>query len=588
MPRGLLALAIIIAISLSPLSGCNKKKGPKDPAKQPPPAASQEDRLKATQKLLSMIPANSPSIMAVLNWEHLLGLTGDIQGALKHTAQGQEILGKILSYSTSAPVPLPIGKEQMEHLGLDPSRPMAVYGGSTPVAIFSIKDARAFQTALATAYGKGTWKEVTVQGTSLKHLSGTRELFCMPMDRLSLCSPEAAGLVKAAKERPKQSVWSALATWQDQLGRAAALIGFSHPARLQGLAMIQREDDGLSANLRLSGPGLAPVSAMLGGKGSGTLLPLAGDAPTVIYLRTRVAMVLNAMRSVLPDLSKFELDPIRLQSALTGEVLLREAPGRKLALVLGCRDLKVSRAVMEAMVAMLQQTIKARAAAGQPIPLTVTAQGKEEKLRYLISVNAATGSLPIKVDLALAAGPAGILLGTSEAIDDLAGETAPANKQGSANTLLVGRFPMADPLSSLGKAAEGLLRSAGLPEGVSGQVNLARFLLDQMHGMSVTLSRSEPGQLLLNIRARTLHQQGLEGADQARALWIQALQARTAGEQAKAAELLKGLAKAHPKTRFGKRAAAPTPGLLGAMSTAILTRTALTAYRQYAARSKQV
>ena len=588
MPRGLFALAILLTLSLSALSGCNKKRGTTTTAK---PAAGQasttEDSLKAAEQILSMIPADSPSIMAVLNWGHLLQLTGDLQTALGHSAYGQEILGKIHDFSASAPVPLPIGKKEMEHLGLDPARPMAVFGGATPMAIFSIKDASAFQTTLATAYGKGSWKEVTVQGAKLQHLSGTRQLFCLPKDRLSICSPDSDGLVKATQQRPKHSVWSLLGPWQERLDRTSALIGFSHPKRLKALALVQREDDGLSASLRLAGPGLAPVQAMLGGKGAGTLLPLAGEAPTVLYLRTKVAMVLNAINSVVPNLSELKLDPIRLQSGLTGEVLLQETTDRQLALILGCRDPKVSLAVVEALAQVARETIKARTAAGQPVPIAITTTGQPESRRYTISVNAAVGSFPVKVDIVLAAGPPGILLGTAGAIQTLTGDKPPAGSRAGGDTLLLGRFPLADPLSPLGKAAEGLLRSAGLPGGVIKQVNLARFLLDQMYGVTVTLNRSGAAQHLLDLRLRTLHQQGGKGADQAREVWNKALLARAAGEQDKAAGLLKGLAKDHPGTRHGKRAANPRPGLLGAMATAVLTSAALPAYRQYINRSRQ-
>ena len=588
MPRGLFALAILFALSFSPLGGCKNKEG--SAAAPPPtaaPAASQGDLLKATEQLLSMIPADSPSIMAVLNWEQLLQLTGDLQKALGHTAQGQEILGKIHAFSASAPVPLPIGKKEMERLGLDPARPMAVFGGATPMVIFSIKDANAFQTTLATAYGKGSWKEVTIEGAKLQHLSGTRQLYCLPIDRLSVCSSEPTGLLKAAQERPKRSVWSVLGPWKKELERTSVLMGFSHPRRLKALALIQREDDGVSARMRLAGLGLGPIQAMLGGKGAATLLPLAGEAPTVVYLRTRVAMVLNALRSVLPDLNKLKLDPIRLQSGLTGEVLLRETSDRQLSLILGCRDPKVSQAVVEALAQLAQATIKARAAVGQPTPITITGAGKEDKRRYTISVNASVGSLPAKVDLTLAAGPTGILLGTAKAIQALA-ENKPSegNKAGGA-TLLMGRFPLGDPLSSLGKAAEGLFRSAGLPTAVVKQINLARFLLDQMAGVTVTLSRSGEDQLLLSLRPRSLHQQGVQGADQAREIWIKALLARAAGEQDKAAGLLKGLAADYPNTRHGARAANQSPGLLGAMTTAVLTSAALPAYQQYVTRSRQ-
>lgn len=591
MQRGLLALAILLAFSLSLAGGCTKKSKTKADSRPAGAAQTEEARLKAVEHLLAMIPADSPSVMALLNWEHLLRLTDDLRGVLGHTPQGRKLSDKVQAFSASAPIPLPISRKEMEKLGISSQLPMAVFGGASPVAVFSLREQKVFQQSVAAAYGKGVWKDATVDGVNLRHLTGARELFCVPRDRLFICSPDAAAVIKVSKERPSRSVWSVLGPWKQQLVTASALVGFNHPGRLQGLALVQQELDGLNVDLRLAGPVLAPAAAVLGGKGAGTLLPLAGDAPTALYLRTRVDGVLNALRAILPDFNKLKLDPISLQSGLTGEALLRETAGRKVAFLLGCRDFKISQAVVDAVAGVLKEAIKTRAAAGKPVPvaLALSREDKKKKSRqYTISVNSTAGSFPVKVDLTLAAGHLGIMLGTPKAVEALERTPAPKKMQRGAVPLLMGRFPLADPFAALGVLAEGLFRTAGLPDELTAHLSLARFLAEQMHGLTVTLSSQRAGGLVLGLRARTLHLQGDADADAARDLWIKMLLARGANEGDKATALRLELLKKYPKTRFGKRAADPSPGLLGALTTGILTSTALPAYRQYTTRTKQV
>ena len=588
--------ALILALTISIIPACNK--GKKTPAKSEE-AAPAEKQQKSFEQLLSMIPAGSPSVAVVLNWDHLLRLSSDVQGALKHSGTGQVLLGRIHSYSSTAPIPLPIGAREMKLLGLDPTEPMAVFGGAAPLAVFSLKDSAAFQDRLATAYGKATWKDSTFEGLKLRHLSGARELYCLPIDRSTICSPSAAALATAVKERPQQSIWSTLSEEdRGDLPLSAALIGFSHPTRMQGLALLKVEDDGVSARMRLGGRTVGQITSLLGGKGAGSLQSLTQDAPTVIYLRAQVSEVLNALRAMLPNLRQLGLDPIRLSASLTGELLLRETADRKLLLVLGSRDPAVSQIVVEALAALLKKlSPEQNTGGGAPsIPITITPEGKEGSHRYKIQFTSSAAGIPLKLTLGLAAGAQGVLLGSSDAVAALAKtasgkgkakEPGKGKNQGGNTTLLIARTPLADPLRQLNQATVALFKAAGLPEGIVENIQLARFLLDQMHGQTLTITSTAKDQVLLNLRWTTLHQHGIPGSNEARELWLKALAAQADGEPEKAKRILGTLVKEQGKTRFAKRAGDQRPSMLSALLTTVLASTALPAYQQYSTRSRQ-
>ena len=597
-------LALLLTLTLCLIPACNKKKKAAAPGAAAGAAGgaatASESRLKQLEQVLSMIPSDSPSVAVVANWSHLLRASDDLQGTLKHVDSGQVLLDRIVGFSASAPVPLPIGEREMTQLGFDPSKPMAVFGAASPVAIFSLKDSAAFQARLATAYGKGKWKDVTVAGFKLRHLSGARQLYCMPMDRRSICSPEAEPLVQVARGRPARSLWQSLTEEERrELARGTALVGCTDPRRLQGRALLRVEEDGLSAQLRLGGPAVGQVSRLLGGKGGGTLLKMAGDAPTAVYLRIQVSAVLNTLRAVLPDPRKLGLDPIRLQASLTGEVLLRETAERQLLAVLGCHDLAVSQSVVDTLAGALKGLTQQGGPEGAA-PVKVTASGDGERKRYVVELKPRAGGMPINLTLGLAAGPEGILVGSKEAVEALAGKGGEGKgakgkgkgkgegKGESAGVLLMARTPLGDPLRLMGPATDALFKAADLPGGVVENIRLARFLLDQMHGQTVTVSGAGKDQLLVNLRWTTLHQRGEEGADAARALWIKALSARADGDLEKAKRLLGNLVKDHGETRFAARAKDERPGVLGALFTAVLATNALPAYRRYVMRSRQV
>lgn len=585
--------AIILALAITLIPACsNKKKKAPTPGAEPA-ASSQVAHLKQLQQVLSIIPAGTASLVVVLDWEPLLRASADLQGALKHTGSGQALLDSIHDYSASAPVPLPIGRQELGRLGLDAAQPMAVFGAESPVAIFSLKDPSAFQKQLAAAYGKGKWKDVTHDGLKLRQLTGTRTLSCLPMDRRHICSPSPATLAQAVKVRPQQSVWNTLS--EDEradLARATALVGVNHPKRLQARAMLRVEDDGLSARVRGGGPAMSQFTALLGGKGgSAGLLDLAGNAPTAIYLRARVNGVLNALRALLPDLRQLDLDPIRLQASLTGEVLLRETADRKLLLVLGSHDLAVSRSVVEALAKLLK---KGQEAGGSPlagVPMTITPTGDKDHRLYQITASPRPGGIPLELKLGLAASGKGVLLGAVEAVKELAGEakgkSAGKGNESGAQVLAMARTPLADPLRRLGAAADVLFKTAGLPEGVMENIRLARFLLDQLHGQEAIVTSAGSGQVLLDMRWRTLHQRGVKGSDAARDLWIKGLTAFADGEADKAKRLLGNLVKEHGESRFAARAKEDRPGMLASLFTSLLTSTALPAYKQYLRRSMQ-
>lgn len=612
-PHRAWALVAIFALTLA-LAACSKKTEGPSPTGQTgerkAPAAGTtgggDNAAKepagdntATRQLLQMVPADAATVGAVLDWPRFYQLLGDLERTLNQTDLGKMLVKQTRLYSQNAPVPAPWTLDKFKELGLDPEGPMAVFGRDEPVVVFSLKNGPLFKKNLAAMWGKGkaSWTPRKVGRHQLEMLSGQRTIHCTMAGRQLICSTDEKALIAAVDRSHPRSLWDTLSEDQRaELVQATGLLAV-RSGELSGQMSLRVLDDGAVAQVRVSGPTLKRVVPLLGAKGPGTLLGLAKDADTVVYLRSNISGLLRMARGVVPSPRELGLDAVRMHAALTGEVLLVERPRGKAMMVVGSRDPKLSAAVVEALGERLSKRAKARGSA-----LKVTPVLRNEGKLYRVEVDATADGMPFKLDLGLAAAPAGILVGSFGLVEKEWQRTPPApsvfldalknprqKEAFAAGTVLASRSPLGDPLGPLAATVATLLRSglgAKAELAVKG-LQMGRFLLDQMNAQTIGVAREGAQGLRLTLHLATLHRRGNADDDKARELWQEALTARDAGQSEAYRKALATLADTYPDTRYGQlKARSETPSLLGTLLTSSMMATAVPAFMRYRQRSQ--
>jgi len=92
---------------------------------------------------------------------------------------------------------------------------------------------------------------------------------------------------------------------------------------------------------------------------------------------------------MLPAVAALELDPIRLQASLSGEVLLREDGARNLLFLLGCRDPGFAQEVVDSLATALRKQ-----AAEQGLPVKLVEEKEGQAKRYRLDLEVPGGSCP--------------------------------------------------------------------------------------------------------------------------------------------------------------------------------------------------
>ncbi len=573
---GLLLLGLLL---LQGAAGCRERG---ERAAAPPPAlAPQRDR---TQEVLSMIPAAPRLAAVVLDWRQLYTLRDALATALAQAQAGQRLVRMAQRASGRLPLPLPWTLQELSDLGVDPGGPAALFDRQGPILAFSLGDAEKFRSAVATPRGQQqrSWLRRTVEELEVEELQGGRRLACLHRPPLVFCGTDAAALVSAYRRRPQRSLWSSQTSSDQQRLSSAAAILASTGRSVSTLLTLQAEPDGVTLRLAATGPPLRRLTALSVSKGRPLLADQARRARGAIYARVDPAQVLGLARGRLPGPGALGIDPIALQAALTGELLLlqeADQADQKVLLVLGSRNPGFSREAVQALARQAGQLDLGEGAARVgPLP------GAGDDAR-LIRARVSAGGKPVDLELALAAGPEGIYIGSPGAVQERTRPPAPdqrpqppatpaAQPAFSANATLAGRLPLGDPLQALPTVAR-ILRTARLPPGIKQALLLVRLLLDQMQGLTFELLQERDDRVQGVLRLTTLHRDGQPQDDGARSLWLEALGAKYEGNEQKYSALKEKIKKTYPGTRF-VTGDAPPPSPLLDLAAGLLVQKVLT------------
>jgi hypothetical protein len=586
-------LAAVVAAA-----GCTRKqaKPGKGQAKKQEAAGAT-----STRELLKLIPADARTAVVVQDWPALYKLVGAVEGGLSGMELGRELLARARVLTGGLPITVPWNLAELRELGLDPEGPLAVYGKDQPLLLFSVKDEKLFWKEVAALAGRrgGKWTRQSAEGLDLRVLSGPLQAVCVPDGKRVLCSPNREAVLAAKKKKPARSLWGALSSLEQKVVSRATVVVAGTGHQVRGVGSLRVEGDGVTLRVRITGKPLQRLSTVLNTKGRPTLLSLAGDARTVIYGRLDLVSLMGMGKDLVPSLKKLGLDPIRLQARLTGEVLLMEGNDRSAALVVGSRDPSASREVVDVVARLLSAGASGKEK-GQRGGLEVTPAGDGI---YRIEAEAPIEGFPLKLSAGLAVGPVGIILGQWDAVKSLVRIQAP--KAGGATlgkalttpeekeafgkgAALAVRSYLGDPMGPFAPAVSKLLEGSGIPESARRGLNLGRYLLDLMHGVTLGLRQDSPEQVRLVLRLTTLHRDGQKDDDAARKLWLRGLESKYKGDDAAYSRVVETLAKKYAGTRYGGLKKRNQPTALGAAFAGLTAAVAIPAVVRYINRSQAV
>ncbi len=613
LPLGLLSLLTL----LSMLAACGKKAPPE--AKAGSGTGSARAASKAApaplpplpttvEGWLGLVPADAKVAAAVLDARKLLGVVSSLEDALKRLPFGGGLVAQAHAAAARAPVPVPWTAADLRKLGIDEQKPMLlVVRERMPLAYFGISDEAAFKknlAALATR-GAGSWKESSHDGVTLAALVGGPPLHCALAAGFGRCSPDPELVVQSLRKPPERSLWSALSADEQRLARSAhALL---HRGDQGGMIIGRVEADGLSLEGRVRGLPVARFGSLLGGASAGgpSLTALTRGARSAVRVRLSVEALAALSGRESEALAKVGLDPKELRAALTGEIVGVESP-EGVAVVLGCKDAAGAAKLVGALGALLERGVKQlekKEKKGKDRPsFKVRKATIAGRPAYRVQIESTRPELPLKVEVAIASGPLGLLLGAPAAVEPLAKLDAPPAPPASApvtpeeqrafdeRAVLSLRMGLGDPLAAAAPQLEAALASAGLPPQAKQGIDLARFMLDQLDGLTlgILLEPQSGGSLQFVLRLTTLHRDGVAADDKARDAWAKALQAKLGGDRAGFESALKQLAADHPSSRYGKLLERQKGGLLTVAATGVLAAVAIPAFLKYTRRAKLV
>jgi hypothetical protein len=606
---------LVLSLAFLLMSGCGKKPSVTPDAGAKATAAGKKAAAEPLAPLpttvegwIGLVPADAKVAAVVLDARKLLGVVGSLEGSLGRLPFGAGLVAQAHAVAARAPVPIPWNAAELRKLGIDEQKPiLLVVRERMPLALFGVSDEGVFKKNLAqiaTRGGGGSWKQSTHDGITLAALIGGPPLHCAFAPGSGRCSPDPELVVQSLRRAPEKSLWTALSAEEQRLARSAhALL---HRGDQGALVVARVEADGLSVEGRARGLPLARFGSLAAqGAGSTKLLALTRGARSALRLRLSVEALAALSARESEALAKVGLDPKDLREALSGEIVgVESADG--VALVLGCKDASGAPKLVTALGALLEKGAKLlqQQKAGKDRPsLKVKKTTIAGRPAYRVQIESTRPELPLKLEVALAAGPLGLFLGAPAAIEPLAKLSEPPPPPASAapitpeeqrafdeRAVLSLRMGLGDPLGAAAPQIEAAIASAGLPPQAKQGIDLARFMLDQMDSatIGILLDPKEGGHLGFVLRLTTLHRDGVAEDDAARDAWAKALQAKLGGDRAAFDEALKKLAAANPKSRYGGLLERQKGGLLTVASTGVLAAVAIPAFIKYTRRAKLV
>ena len=368
------------------------------------------------------------------------------------------------------------------------------------------------------------------------------------------------------------------------------------------VATVRAEPDGLSVRARIEVNALQRLGlvAELAGTdpNKSRILGLAADARAVLYLRSPMRLLLGPLSRGGGAGSLVEL--AGQLGGLSGEVLALEDKQGQLALVLGAAGADEAQQAVDALAVALRTEVAAeRKRAGKRGSVKVKPSKLNGRKAYRIAIKADAEQFPLDLEVGLAAGPLGVVLGSWAAVQRLskldAVDAAPAAKALAESvgdkTLAQGtsfglRLGLEDPLRPFGDRLQQMLPPEAPPQLRQG-IDLGRFMLDQLHELRVTQALEAPSAIEMRLRLTTKHRRGVAGDDAARALWITSLKAKYGGDPAGHEKALAALIAGHADSRFGKVRTGGQAGLLSGV-VGVGAAVAIPAFVKYIRRSKAI
>ena len=581
----------LVVLGMMVLCGCKRtriKEAPKttSPANKAASSAPGLPRAEAVKRLLQRIPADNETVV-LLDAPGLYRMLGELEAALRQTPMGKDLVRQARFGSAAAPVPVPWEQKDLARLGLDGGGVAAAYGEDEPdIFVLPVAHRRRFKKQLAAVLQtEAAWTSAKQRGRVIHSLSGRGQAHCHFSPGRATCSPSQKRLREALEQTPRRSLWEALSP---DLRRAAQVSSAllvsltSGSNRLVGALQVMA--DGVALDLRISDRQLQGALASLGGSDQGSLLGLARGARSVFCMRLRPAAVLASMPALGLWLEQAGLQPARVASALTGELLVLEQGERSPLLVIGSRDQAMARKLVGTLGrALMAQANKRRGSAGLRLEVKQlppgAGQAGTQGSAFGIKVKSGAKRSPLdQLDLRLAAGKPGIMLGHSDDVKALARKkpAPPVSTFREALTSEVDRTAfgprlvlassslLREPFASIPAPAEveQMIGSGQFPHYIKRGFFVLRFLYDQLHHQTVGLQRTEEGGLRLVLRLTTLHR-GEPGDEAARRLYIGGLKARYRGDPKAYERVLQLLQQQHSATRYGKLRERKVGGLSG-------------------------
>ncbi len=565
-PLRCLALLLLLAASLS----CNKQTAygiPVEPASEPAAQkAAKIDagavRMKGARQLLSMVPARAAGVL-LMDPRQVFSLMADLERTLGTTRDGRQMLAWAQALGDVAQVGVPWNIRQLERLGVDPTRPAMFFAVRREVVALPIKDLAALKARLSALTRRAPWRPWKVKRVDDLQIqvSGSyyRKWACHERDGYFFCARRAQQLVRALKRVPYRSQWVIMDRADKGALRAAAGYFFfsEDKVRVRGTARVMA--DGLKVRVSLSSSRLSRLAGPP--PGEATLPGLAAGARSEFFARLPLGVLIGSMRGLSASLKRAGLDPQKLRAAFSGELLFVDRGAGNKALVLASSDRAMSRKLLDLMVKALPALPRRLHRLDLPA-VKVTPVSAAEGGGYRLLVTSRARQVAFSWTLRLAAGKAGLIVGTEAAVKQLL-ERAPgkagalSKAQAAAmgkGAVLALRSPMRDPDAMLPMkiAWDKAVGAMGLREPeVKTLIHTGRLLLDQLEGVSLGVMRRDAETLQLSARFTTLHRG--QADDAARKLWLEAWRARSRGDGEAGKQLEARLSRRFPRSRYAAR-----------------------------------
>ena len=567
-PRTLLcgALLLLLAACLS----CNRLHPygiPVEPIAKPAAgkaALPANQRMKHAKRLLSMVPARAAGVL-LMDPRQVFALLADLERAMGYTKDGRQFLAWAQALGDVAQVSMPWNAKQLERLGVDPDRPAMVFAVRREVVALPIKNLAALKARLAALTRREPWRrwrEKTVDGQLIQVCGGSyyRSVACVKRDGYFLCAKRASHLTRALKRVPYRSQWVTLDQADKDALRASAGFFFASDRKIRLRGTTRVLADGLRARVLVSS---SKLSQFLGAPpaGKATLPGLAAGARSEFFARLPLGQLLRATRGLSATLKRAGVDPVKLQAAMSGELLFVDRGEGNKALVLASTDRDLTRKLLDLLVKALPALPQKRRRVKLPT-VKATPVSAAQGGGYRLAITSRMKQVAFSWTLRLAAGKAGLIIGTDAAVKDLL-ERAPAgagalSKLQAASmgpgAMLALRSTLRDPeaMVPMKIAWDGALAAMGAREPeIKTFIQATRFLLDQLQGVTLGVVRRDAETLLFTARVTTLHRGGAD--DAARKLWLEAQKARFQGDAETHKSLTSRLARRFPKSRYAAR-----------------------------------